>query len=78
MDKLTKINEENLAKVLDEWFCQHIPSFILNKHFWARNPVGIVMRKHLKAVKKWKDRGRYKHPKGWQIGQSKLEKDQNW
>lgn len=60
----TKLDENKLADGLEKWFNNNQVKFITDKNFWARNPVGKMLKSKLKSLKKWKNGPRGKHIKG--------------
>lgn len=60
----TKLDEKELAGAFEKWFNNNQIKFIQDKNFWARNPVGRVLKSKLKSLKKWKNGLRGKHIKG--------------
>lgn len=49
------VNEENLIHALDIWFESIEDEYKVNKNFWARNKVAVLLKLRLKEMNKWKD-----------------------
>jgi hypothetical protein len=64
MENLTKIDEKELAKYLQQWFNQTNTTV---DHFWRRNLVGQVIKNNLTEKGKWKNNGRGKPKLGYLV-----------
>ncbi len=49
------MNDKELAKEIQKWFNN---TNQLDKNFWNRNPVGIILKTNLKDWKHWKNKPR--------------------
>ena len=75
MDNLIKIDEEKLSEYLEIWFNEADPT---KDHFWNRNKVGKVIKKYLKILGKWKNKGRGNPKKGYKVYIENKKKKEEW
>jgi hypothetical protein len=68
---MEKIDEKELARVLEKWFNNTNTTKI---HFWNRNKVGLTLKNNLNNIGRWRNRKRGNPKRGYQIA----KQNNNW
>jgi hypothetical protein len=69
-------NDNELEKLLTEWFESNKNNIINKPHFWNRNKIANLIRKYVSASKKWNNKRRGNPEKGWaKLKEKEAQKD---
>lgn len=66
-------NNTELENLLIQWFEDNKNEIINKPHFWNRNKIANLIRKHLVAIGKWKNKRRGNPERGWDKMKEKEE-----
>jgi hypothetical protein len=65
-----KLDNKRVAEELEKWFNAND---LTGRYTWTKNPVGVVMKKYLGQIGRWRTRPRGNPHKAYKVLQEKLK-----